>query len=114
MKKKHHIVTIAYDKRGRRVAVGKNQYTKSNTWQKSLSIQAGMSEERIFIHSEVACLIKVKNLKRQAFSIKIERYDSCGNPVLAFPCLSCQLAIKLSGVKIVYFTQEGGIGEWIV
>lgn len=114
MRKKYQIVTTAYDKRGRIIARGFNQYQKSNTWQKELSVKAGMSDERIFIHSEVDCLIKVRNLRKSAYSLKIERYDANGNPKTAFPCPSCQLAIKISGVKIVYFTDEEGIKEWIV
>lgn len=114
MKKRYQITTKAFDKKGRHLSTGYNKYYKSNTWQKELSILAGLSEDRIYIHSEVDCLIKVRNSRKTAYSIQIERYDSYGNPKNAFPCKSCQLAIKLSGVKIVYFTTEDGLKEWIV
>lgn len=115
MSKKRYVITAsAFDKKGRLLASGCNKYYKSNTWQKELSILAGLSEDRIYIHSEVDCLIKVRNNRKTAHILRIERYDSNGQPKNAFPCKSCQIAIKLSGVKLVYFTTEDGIKEWIV
>jgi len=112
MTRKVNILSTAYDKKGNVISRGGNSYSKSNTWQKELSIKAGMSEERIYLHSEVDCLLKAKGKK--IHTLKIERYGSQGEPRIAFPCPSCQLAIKLSGVKKVIFSTEEGFKEWLV
>lgn len=111
-KKRYEIHSTAYDKKGRVICCAANNYEKSNPWQKTLSIKAGMSEHRIKLHSEVLCILRSRGHK--IHSMFIERYDTQGNPKIAFPCPSCQLAIKEAGVKIVRFTSEEGIKTWIV
>lgn len=113
MKKRYNIKATALDSKGRVLAVGFNNYEKSSTWQKELSIACGLSEERIYSHGEVVALLKAKNMRKKVHTLKVERYDSLGESKTAFPCISCQLAIKLSGVKRVLFTTENGIEEWI-
>ena len=71
-----------------------------------------MSDQRIYLHSEVACLLRAKGV--YVHTLKIERYDINGNPKLSWPCPSCQLFIKNYGVKRVIFTTEEGFKEWIV
>lgn len=112
MRKKYEIKATTFDKKGKIIATTFNNYSKSNTWQKRLSLESGLSEHRIFLHSEVACILKSKSKK--VHTILIERYDSLGKPKVAFPCLSCQLAIKLTGIKKVIFTTEEGNKEWIL
>ena len=113
-RKRYEIVSTAYDKKGNVISVGYNRYNKSNPYQRELSILAGMSEERIYIHSEVDALIRARNLSKKVHTLKIERYDTEGKPKISFPCPSCQLAIKLAGVQRVIFTCETGFKEWIV
>lgn len=113
MSKKRYVITAtALNKRGRVISCATNNYKKSNPRQKKLSILAGMSEQRIYLHSEVACLIKARGA--DVHTLKIERYDVNGNPKLAWACPSCQLFIKEYGVKRVLFTTEEGFKEWIV
>ena len=110
-KKRYKIHTTAFDKKGRVICKGQNEYIKSNPWQKHLSIKAGLSEERVFCHSEVKTLLIAKNLKKKVHTLKVERYDCNGNPRLAMPCPSCMIAIHLTGVKRVIFTSEDGWKE---
>lgn len=112
-RKRYQITATCYDKRGRVISTGINEYDKSNTWQKELSLACGLSEERIYVHSEVAALIEARNLRKEPHTMKVERFDYAGNPKLAFPCITCQLAIKLSGIKRVIFTTDEGYSEWI-
>ena len=111
-RKKFQITATAFDKRGRVISRATNDYNKSNTWQKSLSLACGFSEERIYLHSEVLCLLRAKG--KQVHTLKVERYGAGGEPRVAFPCLSCQLAIKQSSVKRVVFTTEEGFKEYLV
>ena len=112
MRRKYEIKSTTFDKKGNTIATTFNNYVKSNTWQKKLSVDSGMSEHRIFLHSEVACILKSKSKK--IHTILIERYDVSGNPKIALPCPSCQLAIKLTGIKRVIFTTNEGHREWIL
>lgn len=113
-KKQHKIFTTAYDKRGVKICSSTNDYKLSHPYQKELSVKAGMSEERIFLHSEVRVLLKSSSMRKKVHTLKVERFDSQGTPKIAFPCASCQLAVKLAGVKKVVFTTEDGYNEWIV
>lgn len=112
-RKRYEIIATAYDKKGNVISKGVNDYNKSNTWQKELSIACGLDEDRIYIHSEVSALIQARNKRKKVHTLKIERFDYQGKEKNAFPCISCQLAIKLSDVKRVIFTVEGGYEEWI-
>lgn len=112
MRKKYEIKTTSFDKKGRVIATAFNDYFKSNPWQKTLSVKSGLSEHRICLHSEVSCILKSRT--KTIHTILIERYDVHGNPKVAFPCPSCQLAIKLTKIKKVIFTTEEGKREWIV
>lgn len=114
MSRKVVVLTTAYDRKGNILAVATNDYSRSHPWQKELSIQCGLSDERIYLHAEVACLLKVRSARKQAHTLKVERYGRKGEMRLAFPCESCQAAIKLAGVKKVIFTSEDGWKVWNV
>ena len=112
MRKRYKIISTCYDKRGNILASALNDYEKSNPWQKELSLKAGLSEHRICLHSEVHAILKSKG--KRIHTLLIERYDNNGKAKLAFPCPSCQIAIKEVQIKKVMFTSEDGIQEWIV
>ena len=114
VKKKHKIITTAYDNKGVKICTTVNDYNKSHPLQKKLSLSVGLSEERAFLHSEIRCLLKSSSLRRKVNTLRVERYDSEGNPKIAFPCPSCRQGIKLAGVKRVVFTTENGYDEWII
>lgn len=113
-KKRHIIFTTAYDKRGVKICSSTNDYNLSHPYQKKLSVKVGMSEERIFLHSEIRCLLKAASLRKKVHTLKVERYDSEGNPKLSYPCISCREGVRMAGVKKVIFTTEDGFEEWIV
>ena len=110
-RKKFLIKSTAFDRKGNVLSVAFNDYTKSNPYQKELSLKAGLSEYRTALHSEVACLMRAKrnHPSRKVHTLLIERYDSEGKPRLAKPCASCELAISDSKVQIVLYTSENGI-----
>ena len=111
-RKKYEITSTSFTKNNSVIATAVNNYAKSNTWQKQLSISAGLSEHRIFLHSEVSCLIKSR--RKVVHSLLVQRFDSLGNPKLAKPCLSCMLAIRAFNVKFLRYTTEDGIKEEIL
>ena len=114
---KFELICTSFDKRGNVIATRPNLYTKSHRWQKELSVQAGLSDLRIFLHAEIACLLASRNYK--VHSLLVQRFNKAGEPVSACPCLSCKLAVVQSEVKYVRYTSECGIvqvspRDWLI
>ena len=98
--KRQHITALAYDKRGKLLAVGRNSYTKTHTLQAHYGIKAG-KPGAIFLHAEIAALLKARE---SVYKLVILRFGATGEPLLAKPCAACQLAIKDFKVKHVVHT----------
>jgi tRNA(Arg) A34 adenosine deaminase TadA len=99
--KKHQLTATVFDKKGNVLSIAGNSFSKTHPEQKRLAYRCGL-HHKIFLHAEIAALIKVRN--GTPYKIKVERYDNCGNPVLAKPCPICELAIKEAGIKFVEYT----------
>ena len=100
-RKKFVIKATTFDSRDRVISVGYNSYTKTHPKQAKMAAMVGLDDKQ-YLHAEVAAIIKSKG--RDIHKIKIERYDSRGNPKLAAPCPVCQLAIKMAGIKFIEHT----------
>lgn len=101
LNKRYEIKATTYDKRGKVVAVAFNSYTQTHPMQAKYAKLLGM-EFKQTLHAEIAAIIKSKS--RKIHKIKIERYDSFGNPKLAKPCPICERAIKDHGISFVEYT----------
>jgi deoxycytidylate deaminase len=99
--RRHNLTATIYDKRGRVVAVGVNSYCKSHPLQARYSKRAGSHDGKIYLHAEIAALVKAK---RQGFRIRVERYGKDGRPRNAMPCEACMMAIREAGIERVEFT----------
>lgn len=100
MSRKYDITALAYNKRGRLLAVGKNSYVRTHRLQAEYGRRSG-KPNAIFLHAELAALIKARE---QVHRLVVMRFGVDGNPKLSKPCASCQLAIEDWGVKIVEHT----------
>ena len=100
MSKKYEITAIAYNKRGRVIAVGHNSYEKTHPAQAKFGRKSG-KPNAIFLHAELACLLRAKE---KVHRLEVFRYDNDGKPANSKPCPSCQLAIKEYGVTHVKHT----------
>jgi deoxycytidylate deaminase len=100
-RKKFVIKATTFDSRDRIISVGYNSYTKTHPRQAKIADMVGLDDKQ-YLHAEVAAIIRSKG--RDIHKIKIERYDSEGNPKLAAPCPVCQMAIKMAGIKFVEYT----------
>ena len=98
---KHTIVASVFDKRGRLLASAQNSYTKSHPVMAHFAQLAKMPA-RVFLHAEVAALLKCKD--KDVYSISIERYKRDGSPGMAKPCPACEAAIKAWGIQRVTYT----------
>ena len=106
-KVRQQIKSTIYDKRGRVLAIGTNSYTKSHPKQAKYAALAGR-EQAIYLHSEIAAIIKLKDKQSLAHSIMIERYGRNGEELLAKPCEICSLALEMAGIEIVEYTGQYG------
>lgn len=102
MEKRFAITAIAYDKRGRVLAVGKNSYVKTHPVQAEHAVAVG-EPYKVFIHAEIAALLKIKDTSKVA-RFAVFRYTEAGEPANAKPCKICQRALKLAGIKNIEHT----------
>ena len=99
--KHHKLLATCYDKRGKVLSVGENNYNKSHPLQAYFARKVG-HQHKIYLHAEIAAILKARD--KQIYRIHVERYDSQGKPMLAMPCPICQEAIKAHGISIVSYT----------
>lgn len=102
---KQQVKATVYDKKGRILAVGYNSYTKTHPEQARLARLVG-AEWKAYLHAEVAAIIRAsrKGVGGTPWSIRVERYNSTGQPCTARPCAICWLAINEAGIKEVTYT----------
>ena len=75
-----HISAFVYDKRGRLLSTGQNSYVKTHPLQAKAAREVG-EPHRIFLHAEVAALLKCDWGK--AHRMFVARYGKDGRPLLA-------------------------------
>lgn len=97
---------MIYDKRGRVLSIGQNNYEKSHPLQAKHANKTGMPH-RIYLHAEVHSIVRCPDLSK-AYKISVSRWDKKGKPMLARPCPVCMSAIEASGIKIVEYTTGNG------
>jgi tRNA(Arg) A34 adenosine deaminase TadA len=101
-KTRQNITAIIYDKRGRVLSIGKNQYLKTHPLQAKYAQEAGQ-HEKMFLHAEIHAIVRCKKLSK-AHKIFVSRWDKKGNSMMAKPCVICQSAIKAAGIQIIEHT----------
>ncbi len=99
MTTKQNITAIIYDKRGRILSIGKNNYVKTHPYQANLAERVGLPH-KIFLHAEVDAIIKCRDLTK-AEKIVILRTNRKGKMLYAAPCPICAEAIRKAGIKII-------------
>lgn len=111
MSRRRYVITAStFDRKGRHIATGVNDYKKSHPAYKEFAVKAGESECKHFIHSEFSAMLQSRG--KNVHSIFVQRFDQYGNPKLARPCKTCELMLKIYGVKVVRFTTDEGVDEY--
>ncbi len=92
--------------KGRVVAKGVNQDTKTHPLQARLAELVGL-DEKIYLHAEVSALIKCRS---DADTIVVARIGGHSGDELrnAKPCKICELALQQAGIKHIYYTTDDG------
>lgn len=108
-KQRYTIVAHCWDRRGILLSSATNNYEKTHPIQKYFAEKVGQNE-RIFLHAEIAALLRARD--RRIYRIRVCRYGTDGELLLAKPCPVCYEAIKAYGVSVLeYSSKEGFIQE---
>lgn len=97
---KYEITALAFDRKGRLLSIGRNNYLKTHPIQAKYAQQAG-EHYRIYLHAEIDALIKAR---KPVHRLVISRVNKAGEFMLAKPCPVCTKAIQDYGVEIVEYT----------
>lgn len=100
--KQYFLTAIIYNKRGRVLSVGKNNYYKTHPVQKKYASRVGQPD-REYLHAEIAAIVSCRDLSR-AHKISVLRFNRDGSPAPAKPCKICMSAINEVGIKVVDHT----------
>jgi deoxycytidylate deaminase len=110
-RKIYQITATAFNRNGKILSSSGNDYTRSHTLSKHFALLAGESEYKDKVHAELGAVLKAG--KTRVHSILVQRFNKDGNGANAKPCRACQCMLKAYGVKVVKFTTEDGIKEYI-
>lgn len=100
----HRVACAAYDKRGRLLATGINQPTKSHPLQAKFAERAGF-RKRIYLHAEISALIKCR---QDPYTLQIVRIGPKEYAKPSCPCVVCQMAAIEAGVRELYYMNKDG------
>ena len=101
-KPKYSITAIIYDKNGKVLSIGKNNYLKTHPLMLKHGLKVGR-QQKLNLHAEVDAIIKCKKIHK-AYRIVIFRYGKQGQPLPANPCPVCLSVIALTPIQIIEHT----------
>jgi len=99
---RHVIKATIFDRRGNVLARAVNSYTRTHPIQAAFA-KAGGCPERIYLHAEIAALVKLKKGDRP-YKIAVERYTKDGKPANSAPCPVCLAALRFYNVGKIEHT----------
>ena len=109
-RKRYTIVATCFDRKGRVLGTGTNNYNKSHPLMFHFAVKAGDSTEKIYQHAELNAVLQ--SGRKDIHSILVQRFHDNGDTALAKPCPTCQAMLKGFGVKLVRYTTNEGIEEY--
>jgi len=109
-RKRYTIVATCFDRKGRVIGTGTNEYHRSHPLMQEFAIKAGESDQKIYRHAEFNAVLA--SGRKDIHSILVQRFHTSGDMANAAPCRTCQQMLKSFGVKYVKYTHEEGIKEY--
>ena len=109
-RKRYEIVATCFDRKGRVLGTGVNDYSRSHPLMKHFAVKAGESEQKDKLHAELSAVLA--SGRKNVHSIFVQRFHNDGSMAVAAPCPTCKAMLKGFGVKIVRYTTEDGIKEY--
>lgn len=111
-RKRYTIVATCFDRKGKVLGTGTNNYNKSHPLMQHFAVKAGESDEKIYQHAELNAVLQ--SGRKDIHSILVQRFHDNGDMAIAKPCPTCQAMLKGFGVRFVRYTSEEGIKEYEV
>jgi len=111
-RKRYVITAHTFDRKGKHIATGQNEYNRSHPLMRNFAVLAGESPEKCWKHAELSAVLNSRG--KEIDSILVQRYDAFGNPKLARPCPTCRQMLKAFGVRIARYSTEDEIKEEFV
>jgi len=106
---KQRLGAVAIDSRGHIISSATNNYNKTHPLQRYFSELAGFSEDKCYLHAELATLLKART--KQVDILYVARIMKNNHTGLAKPCNACMEAIKAYEVrKVVYTISDNEFG----
>jgi tRNA(Arg) A34 adenosine deaminase TadA len=102
MTQRQDITAIIYDKRGRVLSIGKNNYLKTHPLQAKYANRSG-EFHKIWLHAEIHAITRCKDIQL-AHRIVVFRYNRKGEPAMSKPCATCMAALAHTPIKVVEHT----------
>ncbi len=98
------IIAYCYDKKGNLLSSASNSFTKTHPAQAYYAKRAGQIN-RIFLHAEIAAILKASKTKKDIYRIEVVRKGKNGELLRSMPCPVCKEAIKAIGIKHITYTE---------
>ena len=102
MAKKYFIYAECFDKQGRLLSFGKNDYQKTHPMMAHLAKVTGQNHQRVYLHAEVSAILRAKD--KPIHKLIVKRFTKDGTPALAKPCPMCQELIRIYNIPVVEHT----------
>lgn len=113
MSRKRYVITAScFDKKGRHLSTGVNDYKKTHPAMKRFAVLAGESEHKHALHAELSAVLSARG--KEIDSIFVQRFDSQGRMKMAKPCPTCRKMLETFGIKTVRYTTENGVKEYAI
>lgn len=109
-RKRYEIVATCFDRKGKVLGTGVNDYSRSHPLMKHFAVKAGESEQKDKLHAELSAVLA--SGRKSVHSIFVQRFHNDSTMAVAAPCPTCKAMLKGFGVKIVRYTSEEGIKEY--
>lgn len=110
MKTRYTINASCFDRKGRLISTGQNNYSKSSTFMKRWASLAG-EPHKIFWHAECLAIYRALKQSKDIHSLVVTRYNAKGEPRNAKPCKVCMEAVKFFNIPKVYYSTETGMKQ---
>ena len=101
VRNKESLTAIIYDRKGKVLSIGQNNYTKSHPYQAKHAFKAGLPE-KIYLHAEIDAIIRCSDLSK-AHKIVVSRIGRKGF-LNAKPCPVCMSAISSTNIQLIEHT----------
>jgi deoxycytidylate deaminase len=108
-RKRFHIEAFTFDKKGKFISRGTNDYHRSHPLMKHFALKAKEPEHKCWLHAEVSALLNARG--KSVHTVFVQRFAADGTYALAKPCKKCYEAIKAFGVSSVKYTTNTGVEE---